>query len=279
MALITLDRLSFGYRATKNVLWALTERITPGIWLLLGENGAGKTTLLSCMAGLLKPISGACLIDGVPTASHRPSVMERIFFLPDNLQSQQRNIAELKACDARFYPNFNNGLLDDNLKAFGLAEDIRLEKMSFGNRRKAFMAYALSLGTEVLLLDEPLNGLDIDSRKALTHMIARCVAPEQTVIVSTHEVHDLENLYDGIIVLHEGRILVCKPVDEIAAKVMCVRGSKSAPDALWSENSGGLCISLVKNVSGEPGALDYSVLYSALMHNHRAIMEILETEV
>lgn len=73
MALITLDRLSFGYRTTKNVLWALTETITPGIWLLLGENGAGKTTLLSCMAGLLKPISGACLIDGV----RRPRTVRR----------------------------------------------------------------------------------------------------------------------------------------------------------------------------------------------------------
>lgn len=273
--MVNLEHVTFSYGKNIDAVKDATGSVTPGIWLLLGENGAGKTTLLKLMAGLLRPHTGKCSLDGEDTAEHVPSVMSRLFFLPDALEVPAQNIAALAAADGIFYPNFNRDTLECNLSAFGLNDREELTGTSLGTRRKLLVAYALSLGVDMLLLDEPTNGLDIDSKKTLRRLMAGCVDSVQTVIVSTHNISDLRELYDGLMLMHEGRLIVCLTADEIASRLSCVRSSKAVPDALYSERSAGIVSSIVRTDESENSNIDYALLYSAIMSGNTEIIKIL----
>ena len=162
--MLELRRLKFAYRKGAEALTnasasynCIVSIFIKGIMkpdkLLLGENGAGKTTLLHLMAGLLYPGSGECLLNGDPIAARRPSDMQRIFFLGDNMPFPGRTIDEFVKMHAQFFPTFDPQLLADILGRFGINPAERLDGMSLGTRKKAQLAYALSLRTQVLLLD------------------------------------------------------------------------------------------------------------------------------
>lgn len=169
--MIVLNNLTYRYRKGAEALTDVSASIGPGIHLLLGENGAGKTTLLHVMAGLLYPSSGECLIDGEDASRRLPSELSRMFFLGDNMPFPAKTINEMSRIHAVFYPGFDPVQLQENLKSFGLTGDEPIAKMSLGNRHKSQVAYALALRTDILLLDEPANGLDISAKQALQSML------------------------------------------------------------------------------------------------------------
>ncbi|MDY3858628.1 MAG: ATP-binding cassette domain-containing protein [Muribaculaceae bacterium] len=239
--------------------------VEPGIWLLLGPNGAGKTTLLNLIATLFRPDKGDCTFDGAVMQERRPSLLRRIFFVPDTLTVPTATIEALAKCDARFYPNFSSEVLAENLRAFGLTGREKLADQSLGQRRKAYIAYSLSLGVDLLLLDEPANGLDIDSKKVMRQMMARCVGPDQTVIISTHNIADLRELYDGLMVMQSGHLTMCSSSARITSKISFRHTQLPVPDAIYNEQSAGIYHSLVRNTTGETTDIDYTLLYSALM--------------
>ncbi len=273
--MINLEHLTYSYNKGTDAVNDATGKVTPGIWLLLGENGAGKTTLLKLMAGVLRPRTGVCRLDGEETALHAPSVMRRLFFLPDELEVPAQTVRALAAADGIFYPNFSQETLDSNLEAFGLNGKEEITRTSLGTRRKLLAAYALALGVDMLLLDEPANGLDIDSKKTLRRLMAGCVESEQTVIVSTHNISDLRELYDGLMLMHGGRLTVCLTADQILSRLSCVRSATAVPDALYSERSAGVVSSIVRADGSENGGIDYTLLYSAVMSGNTEIIKIL----
>ena len=116
---------------------------------------------------------------------------------------------------APFYPGFDSAMLRKNLEAFGIEASTPLSSLSTGNAQKAKIAYALALRTPILLLDEPTNGVDIESKKQLQQMSAECVTEEQTVIISTHSVADLENFYDGVIDMCGGQLQYAMTVNQL----------------------------------------------------------------
>lgn len=264
--MIKLETLSFAYRKGVVTLKDVTTSFPPGIHLLLGENGAGKTTLLEVMAGLLRPQYGECLIDGIDVATHRPEVMRDVFFLGDNMTFPAKNIHQMVRCHACFYPRFNAELLKANLAAFGIDEGSSFVKMSLGTRRKAQLAYALSLGVGVLLLDEPANGLDIKSKQILGNIMASSVDMDQTVIVSTHTVQDLENLFDSVAMLSGGQLLFNTSMDRVASRLAFVASMQPLPGAIYSEMRMGLYRAVMEmsgdyaDASGKP---DLTMLYNA----------------
>lgn len=264
--MIKLKNLSFAYRKGVVTLDDVTTSFQPGIHLLLGENGAGKTTLLEVIAGLLRPQSGECTINGHNVALRSPEVMREVFFLGDNMTFPAKNIRDMVSCHACFYPGFDEGLLNDNLTAFGIDARTPLVKMSLGMRRKAQLAYALSLGTDVLLLDEPANGLDIKAKQTLANIMASSIGMEQTVIVSTHTVQDLENLFDGVSLISGGRILFNTSMDRIASSLAFTASMRPLPGALYCEMRTGLYRAVVE-MSGDyaeaDGKPDLTMLYNA----------------
>ncbi len=274
--MIELTNLTYSYYRGVPAIDNASAVISPGIHLLLGENGAGKTTLLRIIAGLLIPQDGSCTIENEDVKLRLPSTLRHVFMLPDTIELPTRTINEFAKIHSRFYPNFSAEVLTENLSDFGFTGDEDFAKLSLGMRHKAIVAYAISLRTDILLLDEPANGLDITSKKALRNMIARCTSEEQTVIISTHTVSDLKELYDGLIVLSKGKILVCRPTWEISERIACIDTPIPPVERLFMEQSLGMFHSIIPNDEGLTTDLNYHLLYMALMSPSRdSILEII----
>lgn len=279
--MITLDNISYSYPKGKRALTMIRATLGSGIHLLLGENGAGKTTLLHVMSGLLTPQQGRCLLDGVAVDRREPSTQQSIFLMGDEMKFPARSVNDFAGRHARFFPTFSSEVLAEALAAFGMTGDEELDSMSFGTRKKAQMAYALALRTPVLLLDEPANGLDIDSRKVLRRLMSAVVTDEQTVVVSTHTVNDLGPLFDGVLVMRRSNLLLAATTGRLLSR-LTFNVASVAPDddALYVETDLGVFRSIEPNRTGEPLTdIDYSLLYSALMSvKAPALLQLLESE-
>ncbi|MCI8997493.1 MAG: ABC transporter ATP-binding protein [Muribaculaceae bacterium] len=274
--MITLTNLTYSYHRGVVAINDASAVVSPGIHLLLGENGAGKTTLLRIIGGLLIPQNGSCSIDGEDVKLRLPSTLQRTFFLPDTVELPAKSVNAFAAIHSRFYPNFSRDTLEANLREFGLTGDEEFSKLSLGMRHKAIVAYAISLHVDVLLLDEPANGLDITSKKSLRSMLARNTGEEQTVIISTHTVSDLKELYDGLIVLSKGKLLICRPSWEISERLACIDTTIPPAQRIFMEQGLGIFHSLIINEDGLTTDLNYHLLYSALMSPERdRILEII----
>lgn len=263
---IRLENLSYRYRkGAPDALAELTATLGPGIHLLLGENGAGKTTLLHLIAGLRFPTSGRCTIDGGPTSHRLPSVLSHVSFLAPDTAFPAANIAEMVRIHAQFYPSFSPELLQSNLERFGLTDRMALKSLSMGQRLKAGIAYVMALRTDILLLDEPATGLDIESKQQLQRMFAETIEPHQTVIVSTHNIADLEHLYDSVTVLCRGRLMVSLPIDELLRRVAFVSAPQRPEGALYCKPSlGGVRAIVPADEATDDGDVDFRLLYTAL---------------
>lgn len=264
--MISLDNITYRYRGGVVALDSVTASLGSGIRLLLGENGAGKSTLLHVIAGLLKPRQGVCLLDGTPTWLRRPSTLASMFLLGDDMRFPASTINEFARIHSGFFPTFSPEVLVEALQAFGMSGDEPMERMSFGTRKKAQIAYALALQTPVLLLDEPANGLDIDSRKILRRLFSAYIRPEATVIVSTHSVTDFSLLYDGVIVLRRARVALVAETSWLLERLRFVISDTRPADAFYVESEMGSYRAVVPNPTGEIlSDIDFSLLYSALM--------------
>jgi len=264
--MIKLSHLTFSYiKGFKPAVDNADCRIGNGIHLLLGENGAGKTTLLHLIAGLLTPQKGECLINGENTALRSPDTMRRLFFLPDDGLNGLSNdsISGLVHRHAIFYPTFSAERLTECLGSFGLTGEEKLKNLSLGARKKSALSYAIALGTEVIMLDEPANGLDIDSKKTFQRLLATHITDEQSVIISTHTVSDFRNLFDGIIAMRRSRLLFAMDIPEITQRVAFVNHSIPTPDEIYREHTLNGLNAIIPN-TGICSDIDFQLLYSAL---------------
>jgi hypothetical protein len=268
--MITLQNLTYSYDGrSKEALHDISGQIPPGVHLLMGANGAGKTTLLKNLGGVLMPSSGRCLLDNRNISLREPSVLSKITFLGNDFTTFMRDVREMARRHACFFPGFDPAKLERNLSEFGLNCDMKFSSMSLGTRHKAMLAYVMSLNTEVLLLDEPANGLDIGSKETLSRMLAEMSSPGTTIIVSTHTIADLASLYDGVIHLHHGEVALAGAVEDILSIVTFKSGYSQLPGALYSEWYAGKYRHILPFDEAGPcfqeqGIFDYRLLYSAL---------------
>ena len=222
--MITIENTSYGYKSNPLIFNNISLEIGNGIYGLLGENGVGKTTLMHLICGLLFPKNGKCSIDGRNTAERQSEGLARYFFLPEELQMPTESIASFAARHSVFYPHFNQEEFELNLEELKIDRKQKLSSISYGQQKKAMLAYAFSLHTPYILLDEPTNGLDITSRQALKRIISRSMDDESTLLISTHQAHDFENLLDHLIILGKGEILLNRSLDEISNRlcILCI---------------------------------------------------------
>ena len=222
--MITIENTSYGYKSNPLIFNNISLEIGNGIYGLLGENGVGKTTLMHLICGLLFPKNGKCSIDGRNTAERQSEGLARYFFLPEELQMPTESIASFAARHSVFYPHFNQEEFELNLEELKIDRKQKLSSISYGQQKKAMLAYAFALHTPYILLDEPTNGLDITSRQALKRIISRSMDDESTLLISTHQAHDFENLLDHLIILGKGEILLNRSLDEISNRlcILCI---------------------------------------------------------
>ena len=265
--MIDIKNLSFNYNKGYKALDNINANLGTGVHLLLGENGAGKTTLLHVIAGLLFAKEGSCSIDGNDISLRNPSDMSKVFFMPEDITFPAKSINDFAKIHSPFYPTFSEELFRQNLDIFHLTGDEPFSSLSLGNRKKANLAYVMALGSDVLLLDEPTNGLDINAKKELLKIMVGSLREDQTVIVSTHTVWDLKNLFESVMMLRRGNLLLSMTTEELGSKLSFMASTAPSPNALYIEQDMNGFRWIEKNIDGNETEINFSLIYSALMSN------------
>lgn len=220
--MIKVINLTFNYPHFKTpVIDNVTLSINPGhVYALLGPNGAGKSTLLYLIAGLLTPTSGEVTLNGVNTRLRLPSTLADMYIVPEEFVLPEVTLDKYVSLNSGFYPRFSYDDLRANLQTFGLTTDLHLGRLSMGQKKKVVMSFALATNTPLLLMDEPTNGLDIPSKANFRSFIASQMTEERAIVISTHQVADIEQLLDHIIILDGNRIALDRSVQEITEKLL-----------------------------------------------------------
>ena len=178
-----------------------------GIYGLLGRNGAGKSTLLYLIAGLLSPQKGSITVAGADPRLRRPSTLADIFIVPEEFSLQSLRMEEFVRINKPFYPNFSAEDLKRHLTTFEMDPEMDLGSLSMGQKKKAYMCFALACNTPLLLLDEPTNGLDIPGKSRFRQFIVSAMSDDRTVLISTHQVRDIDRILDHVIITDSNHVI------------------------------------------------------------------------
>jgi ABC-2 type transport system ATP-binding protein len=277
--MIEIKSLSFGYGRKPLLFENLSLYLNRGhIYGLLGKNGAGKSTLLKNITGLAFPVKGACLLNGINVAVRPVSVLEDIYFIAEELFVPSLSPVQFVSNTAGFYPKFSKSDFYHYLKLLDVDLDGVMDKQSYGQQKKAMIAFGLATNTSLLIMDEPTNGLDIPSKVQFRKLIASVLTEDRCIVISTHQVRDLDSLIDTLLVLHEREIVVNQPIDEIAEKI----SFGSYPDTeglpvLYEEESVRGKNAILRNTTGKFSKVDLELLFNAITSGSKPLLEILKT--
>lgn len=277
MNMITFKDVSFGYRGGRLFDHLDLALRRGGIYGLLGKNGAGKSTLLKLTAGLLLPKSGEITVLERTPRKREPNFLNQVFFVPEEFDLPRLTITEYGRVYGCFYPNFSASQLGDLLRELEVDESQRMDRMSLGQRKKAYIAFAIACNTPLLIMDEPTNGLDIPSKSSFRRVIARAADAERTIVISTHQVRDLDSLIDSVVVLDESRILLNASTAEIVERLEFARLDKDET-ALYAEQTIHGRWGVRPNRTGAESPLDMELLFNAAVGNPDAIQQIFNAE-
>ena len=255
--MIEIKDLAFSYGKTP-ILKSITTTLEEGrIYGLLGENGVGKTTLLTLLCGLKKVCSGSITTDGENPFDRTPTLLQNQFYLPDEVLP----VAMKAECFAKergaFWPE------NDPAK--------KMNQMSAGQLKKTYISLALACGCKYIFMDEPTNGLDIPSKTQFRSAIMKYTSDDSTIVISTHQVRDLENIIDPIIILDRQDVLLNASVEEITSKLYFDYGTQLHPESLYSEQLPGGFIQVYPNTTGEDSKINVEALFNAVHKNKELI--------
>ena len=269
--MIEIKDLAFSYGKTP-VLKSITTTLEEGrIYGLLGENGVGKTTLLTLLCGLKKVCSGSITTDGQNPFDRTPTLLQNQFYLPDEVLP----IAMKAECFAKergaFWPDYDHSKFLEIMKEFENDPAKKMNQMSAGQLKKTYISLALACGCKYIFMDEPTNGLDIPSKTQFRSAIMKYTTDDSTIVVSTHQVRDLENIIDPIIILDRQDVLLNATVEEITSKLYFDYGTQLHPESLYSEQLPGGFIQVRPNTTGEDSKINVEALFNAVHKNKELI--------
>ncbi len=267
--MIHIENLKYKYQGAKQYVFDgfNLDLEDNNIYGLLGKNGTGKSTLLYLISGLLRRTAGSITIDGVDTSLHRAETLEELFLVPEEFDLASMTLDAYVRLNQPFYPRFSREILENCLRDFELTPDIHLKELSMGQKKKVYMSFALAANTRLLLMDEPTNGLDIPSKSQFRRVIANNMGDDRTMIISTHQVHDVESLLDHIVMLDRSQILLDASVSDICAKYNFEFRSLGEPqdDVLYAEPSvQGNAVITRKREGDDDTTLNLELLFNAL---------------
>ncbi len=212
--MLEINNLTFAYRGTKDVLSGLSlEFKEGGVYGLLGKNGTGKSTLLYLIMGLLRPRMGEVKMDGLNTFERHPEALRQMFIVPEEYDMPNTTLNKYMEALRPFYPNFDEQVLKDCLQVFDMPIDINLKELSMGQKKKVYISLALATRTKLLLMDEPTNGLDIPAKSQFRKALARGMNDDQIIIISTHQVRDVEQIIDHVTIINDNQVLMNEALD------------------------------------------------------------------
>jgi ABC-2 type transport system ATP-binding protein len=263
--MIEVQDLYFSYRRGKPIFNKLNLSLKPGhIYGLLGKNGSGKSTLLKSITGLVFPVKGKCLINGTDASKRNVNTLEDLFFIAEDIFVPSLTCGQYLKSTSGFYPKFSVTDFYAYLKTLDVDPDQLLSSMSYGQQKKALIAFGLATNASVLVLDEPTNGLHITSKVQFRKLIASVLNDDRYIIISTHQVRDLESLIDTVLILDNHQIVIENSVDELMEKLLFgtfedTRGLK----VLYEEETMRGKHAILENTSGKYSKMDLELLFNA----------------
>jgi ABC-2 type transport system ATP-binding protein len=272
--MIKVDNLSFSY-GSKVVLKNISLELKGGnIYGLLGENGVGKTTLLTLLCGLKAPQYGTIDTDGLAPFDRQPSLLGGQFYLPDEVAPLPSKARCFGVETGAMWPAYDNEKFLQILSEFEVDAEQKMSSMSSGQLKKTWIAFALACNARNYFMDEPTNGLDIPSKAQFRKAITKYTAEDSVVVISTHQVRDLENIIDPVIILDKEEVLMNASLEQIAGKLYFDYGTALNPDALYLEKTPGGTIQVYPNATGEDSKVNLEALFNAV-HAHKDVIKSL----
>ena len=270
--MIEIKNLAFSY-GKKEVLKGISLKLEPGkIYGLLGENGVGKTTLFTLLCGLKQTQTGSIDADGHIPFKREPSLLREQYYLPDEVAPVNEKAIKWGCSTGKFRPRFSADKFEAILKEFEVAPEQKMNAMSAGQLKKAYIAFALSCDARYLYLDEPTNGLDIPSKAQFRSALMKYTAEDSTIVISTHQVRDLENIIDPIIILDSREVLLNASLEQIAGKLFFDYGTTLRPESLYSEQLPGGFIQVLPNTEGKDSKVSIEALFNTV-HKHKELVK------
>ncbi|WP_247232141.1 ATP-binding cassette domain-containing protein [Telluribacter sp. SYSU D00476] len=280
--MIRFDHVSFGYSKQNLLFENLSMELLPGqIYGLLGKNGAGKSSLLRTMAGLLFPLGGDISVNGHKPEDRQPAFLQDIFFIPEEIYLPAVTIDRYIATYAPFYPGFDERQFHFYINNFDIPQKNKLTGMSYGQKKKVLTAFALATNTKVLLMDEPTNGLDIPSKSQFRRIVSSALTPDRLFVISTHQVRDLDNLIDSILILENSELVVQHSLTVVAERLHFGNQVDIGDDELviYSEPSLRGYKVIAENAQCEESRVDLEQLFNAAVLNPNRIKDVFRQQV
>lgn len=279
--MVHIENVSFGYPNKTQLFEDLYVSLPLGnIYGLLGKNGAGKSSLLKLIAGLLFPKKGSLHVGGFLPKDRRPEFLSEIYLVTEEFEVPAMGMKRFVDLYSPFYPRFNHELLQEYLNEFSLPTDEKLTALSYGQKKKFLLSFGLATDCQLLILDEPTNGLDIPSKSQFRKVVASAIHDERSFIISTHQARDMENLIDPIIILDEGQIIFFEDYEQISKK-LTVSKIKTLPpidQVVYSESNFSGYTVVEENTSEVESNMNLEILFNAVVNNRKKVQEIFKNQ-
>lgn len=274
--MIYISNLDFAYKKTKLFTNLSLELKAGNIYGLLGKNGAGKTSLLKIISGLLFPDMGTVEVNSFIPQHRNPEFLQDIFFLPEEYYLPGLKAVEFKKTYAPFYPAFDESKFMELLNEFELPMDQKLNSFSYGQKKKFLISFGIACNSRIFLLDEPTNGLDIPSKTQFRRIIASVGTENRLIIISTHQVRDMENLIDPIIIIDEGRVIFNESIEGVTDKltVKKLAGEPENGTFLYSEKEIDGYKVVMANTDQDQTEIELETLFNTVVTNPEGIKSV-----
>lgn len=275
--MIAIKDLYFSYKKNQALFQGLDLELQPGkIYGLLGKNGTGKSTLLKLINGVLFPNEGHVGVEDYESKDRRPGMLEQIFFLSEEYHLPSVTAENYIKAYSPFYPKFDRSKFEEIFNIFEVPRGRKLSNLSLGQKKKAAIAFGLATNCKYLLFDEPTNGLDIPSKSQFRKVIAAGFREDQVVIISTHQIRDLSNLIESVIIIEDGKIIFSKDVFEVEEKILFTKSlsSDAKSECLYSEMVTGGYVHLLPNPENEPSEVELEALFNAIISNKESVQKL-----
>ncbi len=270
--MITATNLGFSYNKKSPLFSELTAKLPSGhIYGLLGKNGSGKSTLLKLFTGLLFPDNGELNVLGFSPRSRDPLFLREVFIIAEEFELPGIRIGTYEKLYSPFYPRFKKELFREYISSFGLSPDQKLTELSYGQKKSFLVSFGLATDCKLLILDEPTNGLDIPSKSRFRKIVANAIDDSRTFIISTHQVRDMENLIDPVIILDAGKVIFFESCESIGSRLSITRETTVDEDAIYYESYLGGYTVVSENLTGDETHMNLEVVFNAIINNPQRV--------
>lgn len=281
--MLQVENISFSYgRRKPEVLSDFSFSLEKGrVYGLLGKNGVGKSTLLYLMCGLLTPKHGRVMYHGVDMRRRLPETLRDVFLVPEEFDLPAVSLVQFVELNSPFYPNFSKEDMMTYLHLFEMDWNIHLGGLSMGQKKKVFMSFALATHTSLLLMDEPTNGLDIMAKSQFRKFIASGMSDERTIVISTHQVRDIDNVLDHVVIMNNSCVLLDESIARVTERLAFVESDSPAlaEEALYKLPSVQGNSLLLPNREGVETKLNLELLFGAVLADPEKIKELFHSKV